>query len=622
MTLFQKVLRLTFRNRRDVRDGIALVVLMFGAAIFEAVGIGIVMPFVSLVAHPETVDRYAALRWIKQESGVTTRTGLVAVFGLSLVAVFLLKNLYLVVAQYFQNSYIYGRQMLLENHLMETYMRRPWTFHLTHNSSELVHNVSHEVSQVFTHVVVSLFVILVEGLSLVVLACVLIWIEPVVVPTIGISLGVVSFVFYRLIHRKATRVGEEQRKLQAAMMKWIQQGLGGVKEARIIGCEDFFIRAYAERSKPFGRSLVLHRMLGVLPRYVLETTGILALVMMTIAMFLRGASEAEVLPVLGALAVAAVRVLPSTSHVIGSVALIRFVKPSIDALWAALEPYPGDGKRGTKLGDVAPLVLQRELAIEDLHFAYPNAARPSLRGVSLKITKGESIAFVGGSGAGKTTMVDAIIGLLEPSHGSISVDGEKLVGDRVARWQRSIGYIPQTVFLSDDTIRRNIAFGVDDAAIDEGRVERAIEAARLAEFVAELPEGLDTFVGERGVRLSGGQRQRIGIARALYLDPKVLVLDEATSSLDGATERDIVEAIERLRMDRTMIVIAHRLSTVRSCDRLVFMSQGTIEDVGSWDELFARNAAFRRLVELSRTEEAAPPAGTAAARPDAVSVGI
>ncbi|MBS2016772.1 MAG: ABC transporter ATP-binding protein [Deltaproteobacteria bacterium] len=604
MTLAQKVLRLTFRSRRDVRDGIGLVILMFGAAMFEAVGIGIIMPFVSLIAHPETVDKYAALRWVKETSGATTRTGLVSVFGLLLVSVFLLKNVYLVLVQYAQNRYIHGRQVLLENHLMETYLRRPWVFHLQHNSSDLIHNVSYEVSQVFTHVVVSLFVIAVEALSLLVLACVLVAIEPVAVPSVGLVLGLVSFGFYRLIHKRATKVGEEQRVMQAEMVKWIQQGLGGVKEARIIGCEDFFIQQFAKRSGPFGRSLVLHRMLGVLPKYVLETSGILALVAMTILMFMRGATEADVLPVLGALAVAAVRILPSTAHILGSVSLIRFVKPSVEALWKALEPWPGDGKLGTRLSDVKPLQLQREIELDAVSFTYPNAPKPSLDGVSITIKKGESIAFVGGSGAGKTTIVDTVIGLLTPEKGAIKVDGVTLEGDATARWQRAIGYIPQTVFLSDDSIRRNIAFGVDDEAIDDERIRRALRAARLDEMVEGLPEGLDTFVGERGVRLSGGQRQRIGIARALYLDPKVLVLDEATSSLDGVTEREIVEAIEGLRAERTMIVIAHRLSTVRSCDRLVFMSKGKIDDVGTWDELVSRNADFRKLVELSKMSEA------------------
>jgi ATP-binding cassette subfamily C protein len=278
------------------------------------------------------------------------------------------------------------------------------------------------------------------------------------------------------------------------------------------------------------------------------------------------------------------------------------MSPSVEAMWKALEPYPDDGRMGSRSGAVEPLVLEREIKLVDVALTYPNAPRPALDGVSIAIRRGESIAFVGGSGAGKTTIVDTIIGLLQPSEGHVEIDGHKLEGEIVARWRKAIGYIPQVVYLSDDTIKRNVAFGVDDREIDAARVERALAAASLDELVASLPDGIDTFVGERGVRLSGGQRQRIGIARALYLEPRVLVLDEATSSLDGVTERQIVDAIEKLRTDRTMIVIAHRLSTVRSCDRLVFMEHGRIQDVGSWEEIHARNPGFQRLVELSSVE--------------------
>ncbi len=606
VTLFQKALRLTFRDRSDVRAGIGLFVLMVGAAAFEAIGIGIVMPFVSLLAHPELVEQYPVLTWIRDTSGVTTRTGLVTVFGLLLVGVFLLKNVYVTLVQLAQNAYTYGRQVRLENHLTETYLRRPWTFHLKHNSAELIHAVSHEVSQVYTHVVSVMFLMAVEGLSIVVIAGLLIAIEPLVVPGVAVVLGLVSFAFYRAVHRKAAQVGEQQRQIRTEQLKWLHQGLGGIKEARILGCEDYFTNAFTSRSHGYARALVVHKMLSLVPRYVLETTGILAIVLIAIAMFARGADEGRLLPVLGALAVASVRILPSLSHVIGGLSLIRFLKPSVEALWKALEPWPGDGKLGTRRRDVEPLRFERAITLRDVHLKYPGATRASLSGVSVEIRRGESVAFVGGSGAGKTTIVDAIIGLLEPTSGTIEIDGKPLEGDLVQRWQRAIGYIPQVVYLSDDTIRRNIAFGVEDEAIDEARIAAALEAAQLMEFVDSLPEKLDTFVGERGVRLSGGQRQRIGIARALYLQPQVLVLDEATSSLDGVTERDIVQSIERLRTDRTMIVIAHRLSTVRSCDRIFFMEHGKIRDVGTWEELYARDPAFRRLVELSRVDTDEP----------------
>ena len=602
-TLFQRVIRLTFRDRSDLRDGAVLTALMFGAATFEAVGIGVVMPFVSLLAHPELVEKYAVLSWMKRAAGVSTHVGLVTVLGIALVAVFVLKNLYLLGVQHAQARYVYQRQIRLENELFETYLRRPWTFHLQNNSSELIHAVSVEVSQVFTHVVTSVFVIAVEGLSLVIIALLLVFIEPVAVPAVGLTLGLTSVGFYRLIHRRATAVGERQRKMQADMLRAVQQGLGGVKESRLLGSEDYFVREYTRRSEPFARSLVIHRMLGLAPRYVLETTGILALVLITVAMYARGADEARILPVLGALAVASVRILPSTSHIIGSISLIRFVKPSVDALWKALEPWPGDGVRGSRGRLLEPLPMNDHVRLRDVAFSYPNAAKPSLGGVDLTIRRGESIALGGGSGAGKTTLVDVLIGLLAPQEGSIEVDGKPITGRDLERWQRSVGYIPQTVFLSDDTIRRNVAFGVDDADIDAERLARALEAARLDDLVTSLPEGLETFVGERGVRLSGGQRQRIGIARALYLDPKVLVLDEATSALDGVTESEIVEAIERLRSTRTMVIVAHRLSTVRTCDRLVMMAGGQVVDEGSWDDLTARSAPFRKLVELARLEE-------------------
>jgi ATP-binding cassette subfamily C protein len=388
------------------------------------------------------------------------------------------------------------------------------------------------------------------------------------------------------------------------MVKTIQQGLAGVKEARLFGCERFFLDAFRRSGEAYSRSLVVHGVTGILPRYVLEIVGVLALVLVTIAMLGRGAEARAVLPLLGALAVAAVRLLPSLARILGSVAQIRFHKPSLDALYDAFQlEGPDAAQRELRKDRVPPLRMEREVRMVDVHYTYPGAAEPSLRGVTLRLAKGESVGLVGLSGGGKTTIADTLIGLLTPDRGRVEVDGEPLEGERLIAWQRNIGYIPQTIFLCDDTIRRNVAFGVEDEEIDDERVREALKAARLDELVATLPEGLSTFVGERGIRLSGGQRQRIGIARALYFDPKVLVLDEATSSLDGATEREVVEAIERLRSERTMLVIAHRLSTVRACDRIVLVAKGEILDSGTWDDLLGRSDEFRKLVRLGQTPE-------------------
>jgi ABC-type multidrug transport system fused ATPase/permease subunit len=277
---------------------------------------------------------------------------------------------------------------------------------------------------------------------------------------------------------------------------------------------------------------------------------------------------------------------------LGSLNDMRYFAPFADAIHRDLS------ERERVTASIAVANLANELTLSNVSYSYPGATKPSLRNVSLTIKKGEAIALVGSSGAGKTTLADLIIGLLEPSSGKILVDGTVLDASTVRSWQDKIGYVPQQVYLGDDTLLRNVAFGEADEAIDLLRVERALDAAHLTDFVRGLPDGLATAVGERGVRLSGGQRQRIGIARALYFDPKILILDEATSALDGLTEAEVVEAIESARADRTTIVIAHRLSTVRRCDRLVYMSDGEITNVGNWETLLASNVDFKRLVEL------------------------
>lgn len=573
------------------------------AAGLEAMGIGMVIPFVSMLDRPDVVENTHALRVVRDLFGARSQLETVLVFGLALVAVFAIKNVYLSVVQYAQFKFVYQQQIKRSGELLETFMRRPWTFHLQHNSSELIHTINYEVSQVYHHVVISAFVMAVELLSLVVIAVILVALEPVVIPGVAVVLGIVSVLFYRRLQRRAAELSGRLRTEQVEMVKGIQQGLAGVKEATILGCQQYFLDAFRRSGEAYSRSLVVHGVMGALPRYILETVGVLGLVFVTVAMLGRGGSTHSVLPILGALAVASVRMLPSLARILGSVAQIRFHRPSLEALHEAFATDDVEHQREEPAPKLEPLPLENFVAFSNVHYTYPGSARPALCGIDFQIARGESIGLVGLSGGGKTTIADTLIGLLEPDRGSVDVDGEPLRGARLTAWQRNIGYIPQTIFLCDDTIRRNVAFGVVDHEIDEVRLDRALRAARLDEFVAGLPEGLSTFVGERGIRLSGGQRQRIGIARALYFEPKMLVLDEATSSLDGNTEREVVEAIERLRSERTMLVIAHRLSTVRACDRIVVVAAGKVVDSGTWDELLVRSLDFQKLVRAGHMPE-------------------
>jgi ATP-binding cassette subfamily C protein len=598
MSQLRKVLFLLIRGEGDGRRAIGMLVAMLIAAMLEALGIGAILPFIALLENPASVERYGALRWLRDTVGLHTDLALIEACGAGIILVFLAKNAYLLLVQYWQARFVFGRQVTLAGQLMERYLRRPYPFHLEHNSAELVRNVSYETSQAFNHVVVSVFTIGVELISVLVILALLVAVEPVVVPTVGGVLALVGLMTYRFLGRRGRNLAMQQHEEFARALKWIQQGLGGVKEAKVTGRESYFVEAYRRSSNGLARAMVHLSMATVSPRYVLETVGIVGIVAICLVVLGRGSDAKTVVPVLGVLAIAAARLLPSAARILAALSELRHFGPSVDTLHRDMTGGPevaqnGATKRAESLG------FERELRVVDVDYQYAGAKGPALRGVSLAIRKGESIGFVGPSGAGKTTLVDIIIGLLRPTGGRLECDGVVLEDDTLTAWQRAIGYVPQNVYLCDDSILRNVAFGLNDDEIDRERAERALEAAQLMGVVAASPKGLDTFVGERGVRLSGGQRQRIGIARALYLDPKLFVFDEATSSLDGATEKEIVAAIESVSKGRTTIIVAHRLSTVRKCDRLVYMVDGRIAQVGTWDELMASNAGFRRLAELS-----------------------
>ena len=522
----RKIAFLVLRTPRDRRNAGLLFALMVVAAALEAFGVGLIMPFVAVMQNPRAVETSRALQAFRSLVGTTTDAGFIYAFGLGLVVIFVGKNLYMSIVQWAQFRFIFGRQIALGKHLVERYLGSSYTFHLQHNSAELIQNAIYEVSLVINHALISVFVVGVEALTVLVILGVLVVVEPVLVPLVGISIGVIGFGLYRSVQRRSLRLGQQEKDDVAEMLKWLQQGLGGIKEAQVIGVERFFLDAFGRGVSGFSHSQAEHRMLQLLPRFVLETLGVVALVAVSLGMMARGRDSQAILPVMGVMAVAAVRILPSLSRVLAALTDIRHNTPPIDAIYAAVtakEPF-----RTLPSERPAPLGLKREVRLSNVEYRYPGAKQPSLRDVSLTIRRGESIAFVGASGAGKTTIADLLIGLLEPTSGSMEVDGKPLSGDRLLAWRRTVGYIPQQVYLCDDSILRNVAFGLEDREIDRARVEHAVDAARLRELVDALPKGLDTFVGERGVRLSGGQRQRIGIARALYLEPQVLVLDEAT----------------------------------------------------------------------------------------------
>lgn len=614
--LFRPYLGILSRLPGDRWRIVVLVVLMTLAAGLEAMGLGAVMPFVDLVQHRLPGPPFLWLaRVLEAVSSDPTRR--VAAAGLLLIVVFLVKNIYLAASNAVQMRFVYRRMVAVEKQLLAHYLSRPFEFHLRTNSAELVRNVIAETGVIFQGPMASLFIVAAETITLAVIVIMLTFIEPVAVPGAGLVVGVLAYGMQRFYLNKLARAGAASRDFQTSMLLWASQAIGGVKEIKVLGREAFFVEQFEKAVAGQAEALREYRITTFVPRYVLESLGVVGLVVVSLVVLSRGGTAEELLPLLGVVALAVVRLLPSLARVSAALTDIRFYGKAATALAADLaqqdreEPVRGRAEAGD------PIRPTRDVALTGVTFTYKEASRPALADVSLRVAIGEAVALVGPSGAGKTTLVDTAIGLLTPTTGTFDVDGRPLDPHELRRWQRSIGYIPQNIFLIDDTLAANIALGVPPTQIDRARLTAAIRGAHLEDFVRELPEGLATRVGERGARFSGGQRQRVGIARALYVDATMLVLDEATSALDGATEREVVEAIDALRPTRIVLVVAHRLSTVRHCDRLAYMDSGRIVDMGTWDELITRCAPFRVLVAAGGLADPVGPDLSASADADA-----
>jgi ATP-binding cassette, subfamily B, bacterial PglK len=395
-----------------------------------------------------------------------------------------------------------------------------------------------------------------------------------------------------LSRRAAARWGRAVQLIDTSVLQTLQQSLGAVKEVKLAGREGFFLGQLGERVPAAARLRLRYLTLGAALRMAVETVFVCGLLLVSLLVTLRH-EPSGALPLLGLYAYAGFRVIPSANRIMLYVTELRYSRSWIHDLradLATLEPATTAAERG----DLDAVRFTRTLALEGVSYTYVGEREPVLLGVDLTIVRGESVGIVGSSGAGKSTLVDVLLGLLAPSAGRITVDGRD-IRTALRSWQRHIGYVPQEPFLLDDTLRRNVAFGIADAEIDDRRVDSALRLAQLADFVATLSDRLDTLLGERGTRLSGGQRQRVAIARALYYEPEVLVFDEATSALDSPTERELIAALEALHGVKTLVVIAHRLTTVRRCDRLAVLRDGRVTAIGSYDELLARDAGFREL---------------------------
>lgn len=575
----------------------ALLPLALAAAALETVGAAAVFLLIKGVSDPA---RIAALPFTAFLSTRLADDGRAAIPWLSLaVAMFyLFKNALLAIFAYMQRRVISESEVSLARRMLEGYLALPYAIHLRRNSAEIVRNVSDSVGRVFERVMWPALGIATETLVVAGIVAVLMWTAPwPTVFAVGSLFGLLTLLL-KLTRRRIGRWGREERRLDKEVLESLQQALGGLKEIRVMGREGFFFERFSLLQERLARVICLYETFAAAPRLIVETVFIFGMLLVLVLVTAQ-AGAAEAMPVLGLCAYGGFRVVPSLNRMLMAWTSIRFSAAAVDHLYDDLQLFEtcadvvaaGDG-----------LVFDDCIALERVQYVYDGAAAPALNEVSLTIRRGESVGIVGATGAGKSTLIHVLLGLLKPTAGRVTVDGRDLFSG-VAAWRRIIGYVPQDIYLFDDTLRHNIALGRKDEDIDEQKLAAAIRMAQLESFVATLPLGLDTLVGERGVRLSGGERQRVAIARALYPEPEVLVFDEATSALDNRTERDLSRALDALQGGRTLVVIAHRMSTVRRCRRLVFLHNGRIEGDGTFEELLRTSAEFRAVVARYEAED-------------------
>lgn len=584
-----------FDRAGKIRIGGLFVLIVF-ATLLEMCGLGLIFPLMEGLKNPDSIINLPILKYFYQTFYPGDSNGFLLAVSVAVGLVFVFKNLVLMALVYLQNRFTQNRIAQMCQKLLEGYLELPYAFHLQRNLAELLRNIQDSVMTVFKSGLLSILFVVLDGLIAIGLLGVLMVVDPVSTLIVSAVLGSGLFLFYWGLRNYQSRWGEIDHILLADIYKWINQTIGAVKEVKVLGREKFFADQFSFAVFERAKSLIATGTAKQSPRLIFEILVVAAMFLVFWSTLAQGKTVDSALTVLAMFAVASFRLLPSINRIAASAMSIRSTGAVLNDLYKDYQLILKT-RQELPVGSLEPVTFEKDIHIEGVSFSYPEAHKQVLSGVDFRIFNGEMIGIVGPSGAGKTTLVDVFLGLHSLKTGRLLVDGRD-VRENIRGWQKKIGYVPQKIYLMDDTLRRNIAFGIREEEIDEERVGDAIRFASLDAFVAGLPEGVNTVVGDRGARLSGGQSQRIGIARALYHDPQILVFDEATSSLDSETEHEISESIRKISRSKTTIIIAHRLSTVRQCDRLVYMKDGTVVDIDGFDGLIARNPDFRRQVEL------------------------
>jgi ABC-type multidrug transport system fused ATPase/permease subunit len=562
---------LAFLISKDKKKKILILFFLLSiATVLEMASIGVLLPFLGFIIQSKST--HPILQDLIKFLGNPDKTTIIVYFLIFLIFVYLVKTIYLSFLSWYQSNFSASLVKDLSNELFIGYINQPYDFYLNRNTSELTIIIQNELNQ-FSIVVQAAITLFTELTIVIAILLTFLIIEPIGSLTVSILLLFFVLLFNKFTHDKIISWGEMRQFYSGNINKIIFETFGGIKDLKILCRQSFFKNSYISNNLKFSEYQAKYSTLSVIPRFYLEFISVVGISVLIFVMIISGKSIDQLVPTLAVFATASFRAIPSLNRVMGSIQSIKYGNAVIKLLYKEFIEIRTNKNSFINSND--ELLFNKNINFKNLSFSYPLSKKIVISNVNLSISKGETIGIVGASGSGKSTFIDLLLGLLKPTTGEICIDNLN-INRNLDTWQKFIGYVPQTIFLSDDTIIKNVAFGISDNEIDINKVKKALDLAQILDHFESLPEGLSTFVGERGIRISGGQRQRIGIARALYNNPLILVLDEATSSLDSKTELEVMKSINLLKGVKTIIIAAHRLSTLEKCDRIIEVKNGTI----------------------------------------------
>lgn len=585
---------------KEKRQFVLLMFLMLTMALFQAAGVASVLPFISLVMNPEIITQNNYLQAIYNYFSFQDINTFIMATGLLMLFLILFGNFISAVGTWAKFKFVWNNNNNISQRLLRHYLMQPYEFFLNRNSAELARNILNEVQVLTSGFLIPFMDFYSRLLIIIVIVTMVLIVNPLITIIAVFILGGSYALIYWTFRKKLVHRGGRRLYANRERFKVVSEAFGGIKEVKAGGRERFFLESYAHSSSAISSLQAWNNLVGVIPKYVLESVAfgsVIALILVLLAV--KGEAQG-IIPLVSFFAFAGYRLMPAIQDVFQNSTQIKFNQATLDHIYQEMTSL---STREIKVEDVNPMSFNHEIRLEGITFNYPESTEKVLESITLTIKKYQKVGIVGATGAGKTTLIDILLGLFIPEQGQISVDGIPVAANNVRGWQMILGYVPQQIYLGDGTFTSNIAFGIPEHLIDMERVRKAAEIARLDEFIERLPEKYQTVVGERGIRLSGGQMQRVGIARAIYHDPEILILDEATSALDNITEREFMEALEVAAKVKTSIIIAHRFPTVKNCDVIIMLENGRVQAIGDYDTLLKTNEKFRAMATAQISEQ-------------------